>query len=239
MTIADEQRRGLRVNEQIRIPKVLVIDENGKKLGVMDTRDAIRLARSKGLDLIEVAPYARPPVCRIMDYGKFKYQQRKKEKEARKHQKELKEVRLTPQMSEHDLLYRVKNAEEFLREGHRVRVFMQIWGRWAAHTDLVEAKLKDFVDQLSHVATVELPLSHQGKMISITLAPRKDIKQKTNTPTVSIPKPVESKTHQVPQPTQSTQKTQSEVSEVPEGKAQPKAQEPLKVIEVVSDDRGS
>jgi translation initiation factor IF-3 len=116
----------LRVNEQIRIPKVLVIDENGQKLGVMDTRDAIRLARSKGLDLIEVAPQARPPVCRIMDYGKFKYQQRKREKEARKHHKELKEIRLTPQIGEHDLMHRIRNAEEFLREGHRVRVFMQV-----------------------------------------------------------------------------------------------------------------
>jgi translation initiation factor IF-3 len=226
------------VNEQIRIPKVLVIDENGQKLGVMDTRDAIRLARSKGLDLIEVAPHARPPVCRIMDYGKFKYQQRKKEKEARKHQKELKEIRLTPQMSEHDLLYRLKNAEEFLREGHRVRVFMQIVGRWAVHADLGEAKLQEFVNHLSHVATIETPLSHQGKVIAIVLAPRKDIKQKPAAPTVSPSKPVEAQPSQTAQPFQPTQISSPQVSEThPE--PSPQAQETPKVIEVASDNRGS
>ncbi len=220
----------MRVNEQIRIPRVLVIDENGQKLGVMDTRDAIRLARSKGLDLIEVAPHARPPVCRIMDYGKFKYQQRKKEKEARKHQKDLKEIRLTPQMSEHDLLYRVKSAEEFLREGHRVRVFMQIWGRWAAHADLGEAKLQEFVNQLSHVATVETPLTHQGKLIAIVLAPRKDMKQKA---VVSTIKPTAPTSPQPVHPPQSTQQTQFQ-PKTPQPTSEPTQPEPPKVIEVSS-----
>ncbi len=218
------------MNEQIRIPRVLVIDENGQKLGVMDTRDAIRLARSKGLDLIEVAPHARPPVCRIMDYGKFKYQQRKKEKEARKHQKDLKEIRLTPQMSEHDLLYRVKSAEEFLREGHRVRVFMQIWGRWAAHADLGEAKLQEFVNQLSHVATVETPLTHQGKLIAIVLAPRKDMKQKA---VVSTIKPTAPTSPQPVHPPQSTQQTQFQ-PKTPQPTSEPTQPEPPKVIEVSS-----
>jgi len=217
------------VNEQIRIPRVLVIDENGQKLGVMDTRDAIRLARSKGLDLIEVAPHARPPVCRIMDYGKFKYQQRKKEKEARKHQKEMKEIRLTPQMSEHDLLYRVKSAEEFLREGHRVRVFMQIWGRWAAHTDLGEAKLQEFVKHLSHVATVETPLTHQGKLIAIVLAPKKEAKQKASP---SAPKPVSAPASPSDQPAQTTQQVQPQ-PETLETAPEPKGETP-KVIEVSS-----
>ena len=165
------------MNEQIRIPKVLVIDENGQKLGVMDTRDAIRLARSKGLDLIEVAPQARPPVCRIMDYGKFKYQQRKREKEARKHHKDLKEIRLTPQISEHDLMHRIKSAEEFLREGHRVRVFMQARGRWIAHMDLGEAKLRQFVERLEPIAVPETPIQSQGHLLSIILAPRKEGKK--------------------------------------------------------------
>jgi len=220
------------VNEQIRIPRVLVIDENGQKLGVMDTRDAIRLARSKGLDLIEVAPHARPPVCRIMDYGKFKYQQRKKEKEARKHQKEMKEIRLTPQMSEHDLLYRVKSAEEFLREGHRVRVFMQIWGRWAAHTDLGEVKLQEFVKHLSHVATVETPLTHQGKLIAIVLAPKKEAKQKASP---SAPKPVPAPASPSDQPAQTTQQVQPQ-PETLETAPEPKGETP-KVIEVSSGER--
>lgn len=222
------------MNEQIRIPRVLVIDENGQKLGVMDTRDAIRLARSKGLDLIEVAPHARPPVCRIMDYGKFKYQQRKKEKEARRHHKELKEIRLTPQMSEHDLLYRVKNAEEFLREGHRVRVFMQIWGRWAAHTDLGEAKLQEFVNHLSHVATVETPLSRQERLISVVLAPKKDAKQKA---AASPAKPATSATPQPAQPIQTAQQTQPQPevqTEAREVAPEPTQPETPKVIEASS-----
>jgi translation initiation factor IF-3 len=173
-----------------------------------------------------------------MDYGKFKYQQRKKEKEARKHQKELKEIRLTPQMSEHDLLYRLKNAEEFLREGHRVRVFMQIVGRWAAHMDLGEAKLREFAERLSHVGVVESPLSHQGKMISITLAPRKDAKQKPAAPTVSPVKPAEAQPSQTAQPIQPTQASSPQVSEV-HSEPEPQVQETPKVIEVVSDDRGS
>lgn len=231
----DEQRKELRVNEQIRIPKVLVIDENGQKLGVMDTRDAIRLARSKGLDLIEVAPHLRPPVCRIMDYGKFKYQQRKKEKEARKHQKELKEIRLTPQMSEHDLLYRLKNAEEFLREGRRVRIFMQISGRWVAHTDLGEAKLQEFVNRLSHISTVESPLTKQGKIISITLAPLKDAKQKTAAHTASPSVSAEPPTSQATSLQQA--QSQHETLQASSVTAQSEAQEFPKIIEVASDEK--
>lgn len=209
---------------------MLVIDENGQKLGVMETRNAIRLARSKGLDLIEVAPHAHPPVCRIMDYGKFKYQQQKREKEARKHHKELKEIRLTPQMSEHDLLYRVKNAEEFLKDGHRVRVFMQIMGRWAAHTDLGEAKLQQFVNHLSHVSTIETPLTRQGRIISIVLAPRKDTKQK------QVPPPKTEKPAQTTQLVQLEAKpeTQPETIRATEQET-PQAEQP-KVIEVSSDE---
>lgn len=209
---------------------MLVIDENGQKLGVMETRGAIRLARSKGLDLIEVAPHAHPPVCRIMDYGKFKYQQQKREKEARKHHKELKEIRLTPQMSEHDLLYRVKNAEEFLKDGHRVRVFMQIMGRWAAHTDLGEAKLQQFVNHLSHVSTIETPLTRQRRIISIVLAPRKDTKQK------QVPPPKTEKPAQTTQLAQLEAKpeTQPETIRATEQET-PQAEQP-KVIEVSSDE---
>ncbi|MFA0756954.1 MAG: hypothetical protein YPKNTGVA_002484 [Candidatus Fervidibacter sp.] len=214
------------MNEQIRIPKVLVIDENGQKLGVMDTRDAIRLARSKGLDLIEVAPQARPPVCRIMDYGKFKYQQRKREKEARKHHKELKEIRLTPQIGEHDLMHRIRNAEEFLREGHRVRVFMQVRGRWAAHMDLGEAKLRQFVERLAAVAVPETPIQSQGNLLTVTLSPRKEGKKG------ETPKPAPSPTQQpiasVPSP------TNQPASPPTTPTTSPLEPETPKVIEVVS-----
>ncbi len=195
----------------------------------MDTRDAIRMARSKGLDLIEVAPQARPPVCRIMDYGKFKYQQRKREKEARKHQKELKEIRLTPPMNEHDLLYRARNAEGFLQDGHRVRVFMHIRGRWMAHTDLCEAKLKAFVEHLNHIATVESPLGRQGNVLSVVLARRKDIRKPAQPeapkPAAPAPPPAPStsppSTPTMPPPTAPQPTPSSE-------------QEPPKVIEVTS-----
>ncbi len=237
----------MRVNEQIRIPKVLVIDENGQKLGVMDTRDALRLARSKGLDLIEVAPHTRPPVCRIMDYGKFKYQQQKRAKEARKHQKELKEIRLTPQMSEHDLLYRVKNAEEFLREGHKVRVFMQVRGRWAAHMDLGEMKLRDFVNRLSHAAVVENPLNRQGDLLVVTLAPRKDVKAKPAEPAKPQPQPISvspsaQPTSPAPTPSSSSVShplSQTEGAQPSPAPSQPPVSsqpEPPKVIEVTSDE---
>ncbi|MCS7224719.1 MAG: translation initiation factor IF-3 [Armatimonadetes bacterium] len=162
------------MNEQIRIPKVLLIDETGKNLGIRDTREALMLARSKGLDLIEVAPYARPPVCRIMDYGRFKYEQQRREKEARKHQKALKEIRLTPEMSEHDMAYRLKTAEEFLSEGHRVRVFMNVWGRWQAHPEITTGKLNEFAKRLEHLAVVEVPLTTQGRTMSLVLARKKE-----------------------------------------------------------------
>ncbi|MCS7265338.1 MAG: translation initiation factor IF-3 [Armatimonadetes bacterium] len=223
----------MRVNEQIRIPKVLVIDENGQKLGVMDTRDAIRLARSKGLDLIEVAPNVRPPVCRIMDYGKLKYQQQKRAKEARKHQKEMKEIRLSPQISEHDLLYRVKNAEEFLQEGHRVRLFMQATGRWLSHMDLGEAKLRDFINRLSHIATVEMPPTYQGKILVAVLAPRKDTKLKPASETAKA-QPQTTKTDQSQQRSQNLAHQQQISDELKQPALEQNRPEEPKVIEVSS-----
>ncbi len=194
----------------------------------MDTRDAIRLARSKGLDLIEVAPQARPPVCRIMDYGKFKYQQQKRAKEARKHQKEMKEIRLSPQISEHDLLYRIKNAEEFLGEGHKVRLFMQATGRWLSHMDLGEAKLWDFINRLSHIATVETPPTYQGKILVAVLAPRKDAKLKPPTEAAKeTPKPAQESQKQEFPTSLVTQQTQPEAQQTT-----PQQPETPKVIEV-------
>ncbi len=165
------------MNEQIRIPRVLLIDETGQNLGIKDTREALMIARSKGLDLIEVAPQARPPVCRIMDYGRFKYEQQRRDREARKHQKALKEIRLTPEISEHDIAYRLKTAEEFLSEGHRVRVFMNVWGRWQAHPELTQGKLNEFARRLSHIATIDVPLTTQGRTMSLVLARKKDAKK--------------------------------------------------------------
>ncbi len=152
-----------------------VIDENGQQLGVMPTRQALQIAREKGLDLIEVAPNASPPVCRIVDYGKFLYQLQKREKEARKHQKGLKEIRVRPQTDKHDLEFKVRNAIEALQEGHKVRLCMILRGREMAHMDMAYSKLNEIVTMLSHVAHAEGEPKLQGSQITITLAPKRDV----------------------------------------------------------------
>ncbi|MGB4164924.1 MAG: translation initiation factor IF-3, partial [Bacillota bacterium] len=122
--------RGLRVNENIRAREVRVIDENGEQLGVMIPREALRIARERGLDLVEVAPNARPPVCRVMDYGKYMYEKSKKERESRKNQKtvKIKEVRISPKIDDHDFSVRVKNAVGFLQKGNKVKATVRFRG---------------------------------------------------------------------------------------------------------------
>ncbi|MFA4015532.1 MAG: hypothetical protein RUDDFDWM_000619 [Candidatus Fervidibacterota bacterium] len=151
-----------------------VIDEDGKQLGIMPTKQALQIAREKGLDLIEVAPHASPPVCRIIDYGKFLYQLRKREKEARKHQKGLKEIRLRPLTDKHDLEFKARNAAEALQEGHKVRICMILRGREMAHMEMAYNKLNELFEKLSHVAQVEAEPKLQGSQIIATLTPRRD-----------------------------------------------------------------
>ncbi|MCS7253489.1 MAG: translation initiation factor IF-3 [Armatimonadetes bacterium] len=163
-----------RCNERIRVPQVRVIDENGQQLGIMPTRQALQIAREKGLDLIEVAPNASPPVCRIVDYGKFLYQLRKREKEARKHQKGLKEIRIRPQTDKHDLEFKARNATEALQEGHKVRLCMILRGREMAHMDMAYSKLNEIMGMLSHIAQVEGEPKLQGSQIVVMLAPKRE-----------------------------------------------------------------
>ena len=117
------RERDVRVNEEIRIAEVRVVDDENNQLGVMSPREALRIARERDLDLVEIAPTARPPVCRIMDYGKFRYEQSKRTREARKKQKvtDVKEVRMTPKIEEHDFQVKVRNAEKFLKGGDKVK----------------------------------------------------------------------------------------------------------------------
>ncbi|GIX07535.1 MAG: hypothetical protein KatS3mg115_1938 [Candidatus Poribacteria bacterium] len=162
-----------RVNEAIRAPQVRVIDEDGTQLGILSSREALRIAQERGLDLVEVAPQADPPVVRIMDYSKFKYEQEKRARQARKSQKqiEVKEIRLKPNMADHDIEYRVRHAAEFLKEGNKVRVTVRFFGREIVHTELGEELLERFAHALGEVATVEQPPRLDGRQMSLILAP--------------------------------------------------------------------
>ncbi|MGQ9555092.1 MAG: translation initiation factor IF-3 [Anaerolineae bacterium] len=164
-----------RVNEQIRVPEVRVIDQDGKQLGVMPTRQAMALAIERGMDLIEVAPNAEPPVCRIVDYGKFAYQRARREREARKAQKtiEVKEIRLRPKTGEHDLGYKMKDARRFLERGDKVRLRVIFRGREVSHMDIAREMLIRLASELQEVAMVEQPPAVDGRTLSVVLAPGK------------------------------------------------------------------
>ncbi|HEY1389934.1 MAG TPA: translation initiation factor IF-3, partial [Ktedonobacterales bacterium] len=171
----DNRARETRVNERIRAREVRLIDEDGQMIGVMTSGQALSMARERGLDLVEVSPMATPPVCKLMDYGRFKYEQSKKENEARKHQKvsELKEIRLSPRTDDHDLSVKVRKIEEFLGEGDKVKVGVRFRGRELAHPELGRQLLDKIVAALKSIAVVERPAIMEGKIMSliVTRAP--------------------------------------------------------------------
>jgi translation initiation factor IF-3 len=152
---------------------VRLIDENGVQIGIVPTHEALRLARERNLDLVEVAPNAVPPVCRIMDYGKYKYEQTKKEREARKHQKVvlLKEVRLTPTTDEHDLEVKARTILRFLEEGDKVKVTVRFRGREMAHPQLGKRALDAILAHLGGRAVVERPPMIEGRTMTMLLSP--------------------------------------------------------------------
>lgn len=166
------------MNERIRYPQVRVIDDQNNQLGVLQTRDALDLARERDLDLIVVAPQAQPPVCRIMDYGKFKYEKSKKEKDARAKGKtaEMKMVRLKPVTSEHDRGVLVTHTEKFLRHGHKVRVICRFQGRQNAHPEIGRGQLDKVAEDLKDISSVEGPIIKQGRDMIMNLAPRAGLK---------------------------------------------------------------
>ncbi|HOB92362.1 MAG: translation initiation factor IF-3 [Bacillota bacterium] len=166
--------RGLRVNENIRAREVRVIDENGEQLGVMIPREALRIARERGLDLVEVAPNARPPVCRVMDYGKYMYEKSKKERESRKNQKtvKIKEVRISPKIDDHDFSVRVKNAVGFLQKGNKVKATVRFRGREIVHADIGKKLLEDLAEFVQDYAVVERDPKVEGRNMIMILAPK-------------------------------------------------------------------
>ena len=164
---------GLRVNRDIRVPEVRVIDEDGTMLGVFPTHEAIRMAEDKALDLIEVAPTAKPPTCKIMDYGKYKYEAKKKEHQARKNQTVIvvKELQLRPRTDQHDLEVKMRHARRFILEGDKVKVNLRFYGREMAHQELGMALLKKVQALLEDIAMVESPPKMEGKQAFILFAP--------------------------------------------------------------------
>ena len=162
------------INEEIRDKEVRLIGDDGQQLGIVPIQQAQDIAVEKGMDLVKIAPQAKPPVCKIMDYGKFRFEQAKREKEARKNQRvvEIKEIRLTPNIDVGDLNTKVKNACRFLKDGDKVKVSVRFRGREMAHTDIGKDLLVRFAEQCAEVATLDKEPKLEGRSMSIFLSPK-------------------------------------------------------------------
>ena len=161
-----------RINEMIRISPVRVVSAEGEQLGVMSTSEAIFAARSAGLDLVEVAPEAKPPVCRIMDYGKFKYQQKKRQTKQQVNRTKIKQLRLRPKTGDHDVQVRLKQARDFLIHKDKVQINVVYRGRELAHIEEGQKLMEDMVEQLDDIAKIEMPPKRENKSVKCTLAPK-------------------------------------------------------------------
>ncbi|MUK86894.1 translation initiation factor IF-3 [Ornithinibacillus sp. L9] len=163
----------MNVNEKIRAKEVRLIDSNGDQLGVKSRQEALDIAQTRNLDLVLVAPNAKPPVCRIMNYGKYRYEQQKKEKEARKNQKviNIKEVRFTPGIGDHDFNTKLKNARKFLEKGDKVKATVRFRGRAITHKELGQEVLDRFAEEVKDIATIESKPKMEGRNMFMMLAP--------------------------------------------------------------------
>ena len=163
----------MRINREIRALKVRVIDQDGGQLGIITLPEALDKAALAGLDLVEIAPSAEPPVCKIIDFGKYRYQLTKKEKEQKKsqHQVKVKEIKLKPNTDEHDLIVKMKHAKEFIAKGNKVRVTCVFRGREMQHTEYGRRIIHRICEDLSDIATPESPTKLMGKNMSVVLAP--------------------------------------------------------------------
>jgi translation initiation factor IF-3 len=167
-------REGPRVNEEIRVPQVRLIDENGEMLGVLSIRDALYRAYQAGMDLLEISPNAVPPVCKITDYGKFKYEQQKKANEARKKQKtvEIKEIKVRPNIDDHDYDVKMRQARSFIGEGDKVKVTLRFRGREMAHQELGVKLLERIRTELGEIVKVESMPRLENRQMIMVLAPK-------------------------------------------------------------------
>ena len=162
------------INEEIRDREVRVVDQNGAQLGIMSTHQALLLAEERQLDLVKIAPQARPPVCKLMDYGKYRFEQSKREREIRKNQKviSLKEVQLSATIEENDIQTKAKNALRFLSDGDKVKVSIRFRGRQITHTEIGMRVMQDFVERVKEAAVVERKPIVEGRHMIMILAPR-------------------------------------------------------------------
>ncbi len=170
----------MRINQQIRVPKVRVIDKDGNQIGIISTKEAQAMADESSLDLVEIVPDAKPPVCKIIDYGKFRYDQTKREKESKKsrHVIKVKEIKLKPNIGVHNFETKLGHAKKFLGEGNKVKVTCSFRGREMAHTEIGEDLVRKFCEELDELSTVEAPLKRMGRFIHVVLAPAAGKKKK-------------------------------------------------------------
>jgi translation initiation factor IF-3 len=166
--------KDLRINEQIRVREVRLIDDEGSQQGIIQTPDAIRMAREQGLDLVEVAPQASPPVCKILNYGKYKFEQEKKIRDSKKKQKlqKMKEIRMQPKIDDHDLDFKSKHVKEFLDEGNKVKVTVRFRGRELAHTERGVDVLNEVLKRLENDYVLEKPPIMEGRFMFMMLGPK-------------------------------------------------------------------
>jgi translation initiation factor IF-3 len=164
----------LNINEEIKAREVRLIDSEGEQKGVISTQDALVMAREANLDLVEIAPQAIPPVCKILDYGKFRFEQEKKSREAKKNQKLIKnkEIRMQPKIDTHDLEFKSKHIKEFLEEGNKVKVTIRFRGRELAHTELGKVVLDDVLALLGNIYVLEKPPAMEGRFMSMVISPK-------------------------------------------------------------------
>lgn len=162
------------INDEILDKEVRLIGEDGEQLGIMPAKQALDIAYEKDLDLVKIAPGSNPPVCKIMDYGKFRFEQSKKDKEAKKNQHivDVKEIRMSPSIGENDFNVKLKNAQKFLKDGDRVKVSVRFRGREMTHTNLGEALLKDFAEKCTEIAVLDKEPKLEGRSMSMFLSPK-------------------------------------------------------------------
>ncbi|WP_319561808.1 translation initiation factor IF-3 [Marispirochaeta sp.] len=172
--------KDLRINEQIRVREVRLIDGDGEQRGVLPVTEAIQLAQDAGLDLVEIAPNANPPVCKILDYGKYKFEQEKRNRESKKKQKllKMKEIRMQPKIEKHDMEFKAKHIRTFLEEGNKVKVTVRFRGRELAHTELGRVVLEKILELLGDSFIVDRPPAMEGRFMSMILNPKVSNKSK-------------------------------------------------------------
>ena len=174
MEVANIATASHQINEEITDSEIRLIGEDGEQLGIVSAEQALKTAEEAGLDLVKIAPNAVPPVCRIMDYGKFRFEQTKKEKEAKKNQRviEIKEIRMGPSIGENDFNTKLKNGMKFIAEGNRVKVSVRFRGREMAHTEIGKELLKEFAEKCADIATVDKEAKLEGRNMSMFLSPK-------------------------------------------------------------------